>query len=307
MDSTLRLKQLVAGTAELGMPAVALTDQSNLFAMVKFYRKALAAGIKPLVGVDLRVASDDDPGHAHTLILLCQNNEGYRNLSRLLTRACIEGQVRGEPLARREWLTAESCAGLIALSGGIHGDVGQALINGHDEQARALLADWQSVFPGRYYLELIRTSRPGEEEGVQRTVQLASDVGVPVVATNDVRFVHADDFNAHEARVCIHEGRALADPDRPRHYSADQYLRSTAEMQALFADVPEAIENAFEIAKRCNLDLKLGESVLPAFPVPEGQTEEQFLEAEARRGLAHATRTVSPTRIRSISLIPVIR
>ena len=248
VDSTVRIDALMQSCAEDGMPAVALTDQNNLFAMVKFYRKALAAGIKPLVGVDLRVASDDDPGHAHTLILLCQNNEGYRNLSRLLTRACIEGQVRGEPLARREWLTAESCAGLIALSGGIHGDVGQALINGHDEQARALLADWQSVFPGRYYLELIRTSRPGEEEGVQRTVQLASDVGVPVVATNDVRFVHADDFNAHEARVCIHEGRALADPDRPRHYSADQYLRSTAEMQALFADVPEAIENAFEIA-----------------------------------------------------------
>ncbi len=285
VDSTVRIEALMQRCADDGMPAVALTDQNNLFGMVKFYRKALAAGIKPIVGADLRIANIDDPARPHRMILLCQDNHGYRNLSRLLTRTFLEGRVRGEPLARREWLTRESCEGLIALSGGIHGDVGQALINSHDEQARALLEGWRDIFDGRYYLELIRTSRSGEEEGVQHSLKLASDTGVPVVATNDVRFLSRDDFDAHEARVCIHEGRGLADPDRPRNYSPDQYLRTSEEMHALFADVPAAIENAYEIARRCNLDLRLGDSVLPAFPVPQGQTEAEFLEHEARQGL----------------------
>jgi DNA polymerase-3 subunit alpha len=285
VDSTVRIDALMQSCADDGMPAVALTDQNNLFAMVKFYRKALAAGVKPIIGADLRIANDDDPHRPTRLILLCQNNDGYRNLSRLLTRAFLEGQVRGEPLARREWLTTESCAGLIALSGGIHGDVGHALANGHDDAAARMLGEWQAIFGNRYYLELIRTSRAGEEEVVRASLKLASDSGVPVVASNDVRFLSRDDFNAHEARVCIHEGRGLADPDRPRDYSDDQYLRTSAEMHELFADIPEALENAFEIARRCNIDLTLGESVLPAFPVPEGQNEAEFLEALAKRGL----------------------
>ena len=285
VDSTVRIQSLMAACRDDGMPAVAMTDQNNLFGLVKFYRKALAAGIKPVIGVDLRIADDEDPKRRHTLILLCQDNEGYRNLSCLLSRAFLEGQVRGEPLARREWLTAESCKGLIALSGGLCGDVGQALAHDHEEEARALLDGWLAVFGDRYYLELIRTSRAGEEDIVQGSLRLANDAGVPVVASNDVRFVSAEDFNAHEARVCIHEGRGLADPDRPRNYSQDQYLRSSAEMRQLFDDIPEAIDNAVEIAKRCNLDLKLGESVLPAFPVPEGQTEADFLALKAREGL----------------------
>jgi len=285
VDSTVRIAQLMARCAEDGMPAVALTDQNNLFGMVKFYKKAVAAGVKPIIGVDLRIANEDDASRPLRLILLCQNTTGYRNLSQLLTRAFLEGQVRGVPLVRREWLTRESCEGLIALSGGLHGDVGHALHNGHYDLAQSLLDDWQDIFVDRYYLELIRTGRPGEEECLQACLTLASDTRTPVVASNDVRFLDRNDFNAHEARVCIQEGRGLADPDRPRDYSDNQYLRRSAEMAELFADVPEALENAREIARRCNLDLKLGESVLPAFPVPEGQTEAEFLEAEARRGL----------------------
>jgi DNA polymerase-3 subunit alpha len=285
VDSTVRIPALVEACRANGMPAVAMTDQNNLFGLVKFYRKAMAAGVKPIIGADLRLAHEADPKRRHTLVLLCQDEEGYRNLSRLLTRMYLEGQVRGEPLARREWLTPDNCAGLIALSGGLHGDVGEALALGHDDEARALLEGWLTSFGDRYYLELIRTSRAGEEDVVQGNLKLAAELGVPVVASNDVRFVSADDFNAHEARVCIHEGRGLADPDRPRNYSQEQHLRSAAEMRALFDDVPEAIENAVEIAKRCNLDLKLGESVLPAFPVPEGQTEAEFLELEAKQGL----------------------
>jgi DNA polymerase-3 subunit alpha len=285
VDSTVRIASLMQRCAEDDMPAVALTDQNNLFGMVKFYKKAVAAGVKPIIGLDLRIVNEDDAGRPFRLILLCQDNDGYRNLSRLLSRAFLEGQVRGEPLARREWLTRESCGGLIALSGGLHGDVGQALHHGHKKQAKAILGAWLDVFPGRYYLELIRTGRAGEENCVQATLALASAAAVPVVASNDVRFLSRDDYNAHEARVCIHEGRSLSDPDRPHDYSRDQYLRSSAEMAELFSDLPEALENAWEISRRCNLDLRLGESVLPAFPIPAGQTEEEFLEAEARRGL----------------------
>jgi len=286
VDSTVRIAALMARCAEDGMQAVALTDQNNLFGMVKFYKKAVAAGVKPIIGADLRIANDDDDERPYTLVLLCQNEDGYRNLSKLLTRAFLEERVRGEPMVRREWLTEESCTGLIALSGGLHGDVGHALINYHVNEAEELLLHWRQIFGDRYYLELIRTGRASEEEMLQASLDLASAKGVPVVASNDVRFLDAEDFNAHEARVCIQQGRGLADPDRPKIYSEQQYLRNSAEMNELFADIPSALDNAFEIVRRCNLDLKLGHSVLPAFPVPEGQTEAEYLEAEARAGLA---------------------
>jgi DNA polymerase-3 subunit alpha len=229
-------------------------------------------------------------------LLLVQDNDGYRNLSELVTRSYIEGQVRGEPQARREWLTEEACKGLIALSGGLQGDIGHALHAKHLEQARDLLTGWREVFPERFYLELIRTGRSGEEDCVRASLELASETGTPVVATNDVRFLSTDDFNAHEARVCIHDSRVLADMDRPHLYSPQQYLRTPAEMSELFADAPEALANTVEIARRCNLDLRLGESVLPAFPVPEGQTEAEFLEVESRRGLDAALETIFATQ-----------
>ncbi len=226
VDSTVRIPALLEQCASERMPAVALTDQNNLFGLVKFYRKAIATGIKPVIGVDLRIANDDEPEHPFTLLLLVQNNAGYRNLSQLVTRCYLEGQVRGDPMAAQEWLTADSCAGLIALSGGMQGDVGRALLNGHDAEARDHLKRWKDIFPERYYLELIRTGRNGEEEVVQKSLALASDNGVPVVATNDVRFLSRDGFNSHDARVCIHDGRGLAEADRPKHYSDDQFLRT---------------------------------------------------------------------------------
>ena len=291
VDSTVRIPALMERCVAMGMPAVALTDQNNLFGLVKFYRKAIAAGIKPVIGLDLRVMNEEEPNRPYTLLLLCQNNAGYRNLSQIVTRSYLEGQVRGLPMARREWLNPQSCEGLIALSGGLHGDIGHALHGGHRKKARHLLQGWQATFPDRFYIELIRTGRAGEEDCVRSSVALASKTQVPVVASNDVRFVSQDDFNAHEARVCIHDGRGLADADRPRLYSESQYLRSPVEMAELFADVPEALENTVEIARRCNLDLKLGSSFLPAFPVPGGQDEGDFLEAEARRGLEAALTT----------------
>ena len=296
VDSTVRIPALMEQCAEHGMPAVALTDKNNLFGLVKFYRKAITAGVKPLIGLDLRLLNEDEPNRPYTLVLLVQNRDGYRNVSELVTRSYIEGQVRGEPLARREWLNAESCNGLIALSGGLHSDIGHALHANHADQARERLEAWKAVFPDRFYLELIRTGRAGEEACVQASLELAGQTGTPVVATNDVRFLSRRDFDAHEARVCIHDSRVLADTERPRLYSPQQYLRTPEEMAELFADVPEALANTVEIARRCNLDLTLGESVLPAFPVPDGQTEAEFLEVEARRGLQAALETIFDTR-----------
>jgi len=285
VDSTVRIPRLFERCREQDIAAVALTDRNNLFALVKFYRQALRSGVKPIIGADLAVINDADPSRPQTLILLCRDETGYRNLSQLITRAYLEGQQRGEPGLCRDWLTRDSTAGLVALSGGLNGDVGQALAAGHPEVAADRVRAWQSLFGDRYYLELVRTGRSGEEQCVEASLALASEHGVPVVASNEVRFLARDDFGAHEARVCIHEGRSLSDPGRPRRYSEQQYLRGAGEMAALFEDIPEAIDNAMEIARRCTLSLRLGKSVLPAFPVPEGRTEGDFLEAEAERRL----------------------
>ena len=217
VDSTVRIPELVARCAKENMPAVALTDKNNLFGLVKFYRKSIAAGIKPIIGLDLRILNDDDPDKPFTLLLLVQDNVGYRNLSELVTRSYIEGQVRGEPLARIDWLNSKSCEGLLALSGGREGDVGRAMFSGNEQLADEALTHWLGVFGDRYYLELIRTGRSGEEDVVQQSLKLAAEKSVPVVASNDVRFLDRDGFNSHEARVCIPDGRGVADLVRPRN------------------------------------------------------------------------------------------
>lgn len=284
VDGIVRVKPLVQAVATAGMPAVAVTDQGNLFAMVKFYRAAIAAGIKPIIGVDIWIENEQETGPPTTLVLLCQNAAGYRNLTELVTRTYLEGQQRGQPMLKKAWLDGHT-DGLIALSGGKAGDIGQSLLAGNTEQAQTCLEEWRRLFPGAFYLELHRTGREGEESYLHAAVALASGSGTPVVATNDVHFLTSEDYEAHEARVCIHEGRILADPRRPRHYSPQQYLRSPAEMIELFADLPEAIENTVEIAKRCNLELTLGENYLPDYPIPSGMTIEAYLAEESHKGL----------------------
>ena len=284
VDSVVRVGPLMQQAAEAGMPAVALTDQNNLFALVKFYRAAFQAGIKPIVGADVWVdGAATEP--LSRLILLCRTNEGYRNLCRVLTRAYIDGQHHGQPVISREWLAGDAAAGLLALSGGREGSVGRLLDAGQAAAARAELDAWQALFGGEFYLELQRVGRPGDEDYVRSAVELAAAAGCPVVATNAVRFLRRDDFEAHEARVCIHQGRMLDDKSRPRDYTDQQYLRSPEEMRLLFADLPEALANTVEIARRCTVELKLGDSHLPEYEVPDGYNVDTFLEHEARAGL----------------------
>ena len=290
VDSTIRIKALVAACVQAEMPAVALTDECNMFALVKFYKACSAAGIKPICGADLWIAAPDDP-RPWRLTLLCQHREGYLNLSRLVSRAWQEGQHGGRALVEAGWLTGAATDGLIAQLGRESEVARVALAQGHDA-ALAKLRPLAKLFPDRLYLQLTRCGREGEEAWNSAALALAAELGLPVLATNDVRFLKRDDFEAHEARVCIHQGRVLADPKRPRDYSDQQYLKTPEEMAALFADIPEALENTVELAKRCNLELSFGTYYLPDFPVPEGHDLASYIRQIAREGLkerlAHA-------------------
>ena len=284
VDGLIRIKPLAAKVAELGMPAVALTDFNNFFGLVKFYKACQANGVKPILGADMLVLNENGEGNATQLVLLVADQTGYQNLTKLLSKAYQEGQRQGVPTIKRSWLAASS-DGLIALSGGRNGDIGVALISGRRAEAEQLLLDYMQLFSNRFYLELQRTGRADEEDYLHEAVGLAAQYSCPVVATNDVRFTQADEFEAHEARVCIHEGRALDDPRRERRFSEQQYLRSAEEMVELFADIPEALQNSVEIAKRCTLDLRLGEYFLPDYPIPDGMTINDFFIAESEAGL----------------------
>ncbi|MGH8243745.1 MAG: DNA polymerase III subunit alpha [Steroidobacteraceae bacterium] len=286
VDGIVRVPQLMRAVADAGMPAIALTDHGNLFAMVKFHREAVGQGVKPIVGADLWIEGAGERGEPTLLPLLARDPEGFRNLTRLVSRSYLEGQARGRPLLSRDWLDAASTSGLIALSGARQGDIGRALLAGRQAEAAALLERWLPLFGDRFYLEVQRTGRPDDEAHVAGVLALAAGSGVPVVATNDVRFLARDEFEAHEARVCIRGGHRLDDPGRPRPYTPEQYLKTPAEMAALFADLPEALENSVEIARRCSLPLAQGGIHLPAFEVPDGSTAPDHLRRLAAEGLA---------------------
>ena len=285
VDGLVRIKPLAKKAAEIGMPAVALTDFNNFFGLIKFYKASQAAGVKPILGADVLVLDEDGEGSPTQLVLLIADQAGYKNLTNLISKAYQHGQRMGVPTIKRSWLQ-EFSKGLIALSGGRGGEIGVALVSGRSAEAEALLLEYMDLFPSRFYLELQRTGRPGEEDYLHAAVDLASKFSCPVVATNDVRFIAAGEFEAHEARVCIHEGRALDDPRRERRYSEQQYLRTADEMAELFSDIPEALQNTVEIAKRCNLDLRLGEYFLPDYPIPDGMTINEFFINESEEGLA---------------------
>jgi len=284
VDGIIRQKPLMKYCAENNIPAVAMTDQSNICGLVKFYSAANSKGIKPIIGVDAWVRSSAMGSEIFRTVFLCQNFKGYKNLTRLISRSYTEGQQRGIPIVQFEWLN-DYTEGLIVLSGGRLGDIGKLLLSGNQQKAAECLSKWKHLFNDRFYIELQRTGRENEEDYIHGIVGLAQGSNTAVVATNDVHYLMPDDFGAHEARVCINQGRVLNDSRRPKDYSDQLYLKSEEEMCELFADIPEALENSVEIAKRCTLELVLGENFLPNYPVPEGQSIDDYFAEESRLGL----------------------
>ena len=293
VDGLVRIPALMRKVSDLEMPAVALTDFSNLFALVKFYRAAISNGIKPIIGADVLI-SDPELKERYRIALLCMNNTGYRNLTELLTRAYLEGQHGGQPTIDRSWLD-ECNDGLIVLSGGREGDLGKLILKQDNTRIEESVKQWKQTFPDRFYIELQRTGREGEDVYNERALDIADKNNLPVVATNDVRFLTSDEYEAHEVRVCINQGRVLSDPRRTRTYSEQQYLRPVDEMVALYSDVPSAISNTIEIAKRCNVRLEFGKNVLPEFPTGELTTDE-YLRKQSKQGLQNRLEKIKASR-----------
>ena len=294
IDGTIRIEDLIKRSSELNFPAVALTDITNLFGLIKFYDLARKKGIKPVVGSEIKLLLNEDspPG---PLVLLVKNKIGYTNLTKLISKAYVEGQGTGEPLIRKEWLK-EFSEGLIALSGGQRGCLGQNFLANNIELAKTGVEYFQKIFEEDFFIEMQRIGRDNEEEYNSLALDLAIEKDVPIVATNDVMFLSQtdldeeekgipSDFAAHEARVCIQKSEYLDDPNRSKNYIESQYLASSEEMIEKFSDFPEAINNTLLISKKCNLELKLGQFALPDFTVPGRNTAEDFLKEKAKSGL----------------------
>lgn len=283
VDGIVRISDLIKRVAKLGQPAVALTDLSNIFGLIKFYKSARGAGIKPIAGCDVWLSNDEDRDKPFRALILVRNHKGYLNLCELLSQSFLVNQYKGRAELRREWLEGQE--GLIVLSGGRAGDIGHALEAGNTAGALALARQWGAMFPGAFYIELQRAGMDGDEAYTQAAMRLAAEAGLPVVATHPVQFLDREEFQAHEARVCIAEGEILADPRRVKRFTPQQYLQSSEEMHKRFADVPSALANTVEIAKRCNLSLVLGKPRLPIFPTPDGVSLDDYLVQLSEEGL----------------------
>ncbi len=283
VDGLSKVPPLVKKVAEMGMPALALTDFTNLCGLVKFYGTAHGCGVKPIIGADFLMQSPDFGDELTKLTVIATDNKGYNNLTLLISKAYLRGHIQHQPVIDKEWLI-EHAEGLIILSGAKEGEIGKALLKGNRELVASNVEFYKTYFPDRFYLELIRTGRPDEESYLHFALELAEQADLPVVATNEVVFLTEDLFDAHEIRVAIHDGYTMVDPRRPKNYSAQQYLRSEEEMCELFSDIPEALENSVEIAKRCNVTVRLGEYFLPNFPT-EGLAIEDFLIKKSEEGL----------------------
>jgi DNA polymerase-3 subunit alpha len=293
VDGTVRIGDYVKHAVKDQMPALALTDLSNLFGAIKYYKAARGKGIKPLIGCDVWLENETNREQPFRALLLCQSHAGYLRLCEIISQAYLENQYRGRAELKKQWLR-DGSAGLIMLSGAMAGDVGQALLQNNTKLAEQFALAWAALFPNRFYIELQRAGHPQQDQYISRAVALAGHLALPVVATHPIQFIEPDDFKAHEARVCIAEGYVLADSRRPKSFTPDQYFKTQAEMVALFADVPEALANSVEIAKRCNLTLTLGKNYLPQFPTPDGQSLDAYLIAQANIGLNQRLEVLYP-------------
>ncbi len=299
-DSIVRIEALVERALADEQPAVAVTDLANLFGWVKFYKAARARGIKPICGVDAWVSNEADRERPFRMLLLARDRGGYLRLCELLSRAWIENEYRGRGELRAEWFDERDAdgrlagEGLIALSGAQHGEVGQALLAGNARGAAELARAWASRFPGAWYLEVQRSGHAEDEAHTRATAQLAARLSLPLVATHPVQFLDRDDHRAHEARVCIAQGAILADPRRVRSFTPEQHFRTQREMAERFADLPSALANSVEIARRCNVPMTLGKAQLPQFPTPDGVSLDDYLRTLAREGLERRLAALFP-------------
>ncbi|WP_016836708.1 DNA polymerase III subunit alpha [Herbaspirillum lusitanum] len=302
VDGLVRIDDVVKAAAKDGQAALAITDLANLFGMVKFYKGARGKGVKPIAGCDVWISNDDDRDKPTRLLLLVKDHHGYLQLCDLLSRAWLTNLHRGRAELRPEWLEQlrhdEGGNGLIALSGAHFGDVGIAIENGNVAAAERAAQRWSEVFPGAFYVEIQRANQPNMEVQVRQSVALAARLALPVVATHPIQFLSQDEFVAHEARTCIAEGEILANARRVRRFNEQQNFKTQAEMAALFADLPGAVQNTIEIAKRCNLMLTLGKPQLPNFPTPDGMTIDDFLVAETKIGLEARLKHLYPDEAR---------
>ncbi|GAB4562105.1 MAG: DNA polymerase III subunit alpha [Rhizobacter sp.] len=281
VDGTLRIDELVGAARADGQVALAITDLSNLFGAVKFYSAARKKGVKPIIGADVWLEPTEGDKQPSRLVLLVQSKTGYLNLCELISRGWLDPNARGQAWLKWEWLTALN-EGLIALSGAELGAIGQALMAQDTQRAQAVATRLAATFPQRFYIELQRAGLPSNEAHVRAAVPLAAQMKLPVVATHPVQFQTPEDFEAHEARTCIAEGETLTNPRRVKRFSREQYFKTQAQMEALFADLPSALQNTVEIAKRCSLSLVLGKPQLPDFPTPEINGERMAPEAYFR-------------------------
>ncbi len=290
VDGIIRVDELLDRSIGLGYHSVALTDLTNLFGLIEFYRSARSRGIKPIVGSEINVAKDKDSIPA-PIVLLAMNKQGYINLTKLVSKAYVEGQVNGDPIVLFSWLE-EFAEGIIALSGGLEGHIGNSILAGNKQLSESRIDFFKKIYKDNFFIEVQRTGKPNEKEYNESVLQFASRMDIPVVATNNVRFLEAvdpdispSDFEAHEARVCIQRGDILDDPRRPKNYTEEQFFRSKEEMLELFSDIPEALLNTVKIAEKCNIDLELGKFYLPDFEVPNDYSREEFLRKISKEGL----------------------
>ena len=285
-DSLVRIKPLMKTVAGHSMPAIAVTDDSNMFCAIKSYNAAMGNGVKPIIGAQVLIQSPRLG--SSTMTLLCKNNTGYRTLTEILSRAYDEAPRDSEkrPIIPLQWFDGKG-SGLIALSGGREGEIGRLLLSKRGEQAFDALNNYRDIFGEDYYLELQRIGHAADDRYVRDAVELAIESDTPVVATNAVRFMKPEDFTSHEIRLAISQGRqvrALRE-DMTAPCTKHQYLKSPEEMQELFSDIPEALENTVLIAAQCSVDITLGKNFLPQFPVPAGMSETQFLRNMSQEGL----------------------
>jgi DNA polymerase-3 subunit alpha len=274
---------------------VAITDHGNMFGAIEFYRKATAAGVKPILGCEVYVApknrtdkgggraDDFEAGGNHHLILLAQNIAGYRNLCRMVTLSYKEGFYYKPRIDKA--LLRDHNEGLIALSGCLASEVNQAIALGNLDRARDVMTEYRRMFDGRYYIEVQDNHLPQQERANVELIRLANELGLPLVATNDCHYLESEDAKAHEVLLCIQTGKTLSDPSRWRFETDQLYVKDGAAMTAAFPQCPEAIANTLDIADRCDLELRFGEYQFPVFTTRDAMSLEELLASDARAGL----------------------